>query len=351
MKFSVLIPVYNTEKYLEECLQSVLKQTYQDFEIIVVDDGSTDNSGAICDNFQKAYPEKIIVIHKENQGLISARRVGIANASGDYCIFVDSDDSIKNNLLENLYDSLIVDTSIDLLIYSYCYIKDGLVTKNACSFAEDNMIWDNSNKNELYQMFLFSNNVTPMWIKAVRTTILKSDPTDYSKYYGKNMAEDVLQSLYILTEAKRTKYRDLILYNYNYNDESISRLYTVKSIGSKNMVHVYELIVKKYLKLWSLDSEEMINRVYATNFNGCMYMFFRCYEDTLNKRDVLAFGWDSFLVSNDVQLFSVYANQTYLRIYSWWKQHKFVRIRVFFIKKKIYKFFKNSKDKVFNNES
>ena len=80
MKFSVLIPVYNTEKYLEECLQSILNQTYQDFEIIIVDDGSSDSSGAICDNFQKAYPEKIIVIHKENQGLISARRVGIANA-------------------------------------------------------------------------------------------------------------------------------------------------------------------------------------------------------------------------------------------------------------------------------
>ena len=68
MKFSVLIPVYNTEKYLEDCLQSVLNQTYQDFEIIIVDDGSTDSSGEICDRYQKENPDKIKVIHKDNQG-------------------------------------------------------------------------------------------------------------------------------------------------------------------------------------------------------------------------------------------------------------------------------------------
>ena len=125
LKFSVLIPVYNTEKYLEDCLRSVLNQTYQDFEIIVVDDGSTDSSGLICDNYQKAYPEKIKVIHKENQGLISARRVGIANASGDYCIFVDSDDYIENNLLSELNKILSQDESIDLLLYSFKYLQDG----------------------------------------------------------------------------------------------------------------------------------------------------------------------------------------------------------------------------------
>ena len=102
LKFSVLIPVYNTEKYIEECLQSVLNQTYQDFEIILVDDGSTDSSGVICDNYQKDYPEKIKVKHKENQGQLASRCVAIKEAKGDYCIFVDSDDSIKNNLLENL---------------------------------------------------------------------------------------------------------------------------------------------------------------------------------------------------------------------------------------------------------
>ena len=172
MKFSVLIPVYNTEKYLEECLQSILNQTYQDFEIIIVDDGSSDSSGAICDNFQKAYPEKIIVIHKENQGLISARRVGIANASGDYCIFVDSDDYIENNLLNELNMILSLDETIDVLIYSFKYVQDGKGVKQYSQIAQDGTVWDESNRKDIIEKLLFSNDVTPIWIKAIKASLL-----------------------------------------------------------------------------------------------------------------------------------------------------------------------------------
>ena len=70
LKFSILIPVYNVEKYLEQCLNSVINQTFCDYEVIIVDDGSTDNSSCICDSFAEKYPKKISVIHKENQGLI-----------------------------------------------------------------------------------------------------------------------------------------------------------------------------------------------------------------------------------------------------------------------------------------
>ena len=90
MRFSVLVPVYNVENYIEQCLDSILGQTFQDFELVLVDDGSTDRSGIICDEYQTLYPKQIKVIHKENQGLISARRIGIKEATGEFCIFVDS---------------------------------------------------------------------------------------------------------------------------------------------------------------------------------------------------------------------------------------------------------------------
>lgn len=89
MKFSILVPVYNVERYLEECLNSLINQTFKDFEIILVDDGSTDRSGQICDQYQKNYSNvNISVLHKKNEGLVSARRAGIKIAQGEYSVFV-----------------------------------------------------------------------------------------------------------------------------------------------------------------------------------------------------------------------------------------------------------------------
>ena len=100
---SVIVPVYNVEKYLEKCLNSLVNQTYQNIEIIVVDDGSTDNSGRIADDFALKY-DIIKVIHTKNGGLSAARNVGIENAGGEYIAFVDSDDWVDVNTFEQLYN-------------------------------------------------------------------------------------------------------------------------------------------------------------------------------------------------------------------------------------------------------
>ena len=121
MKFSILIPVYNVERYLEQCLESVINQTFGDYEVIIVDDGSTDNSSYICDSFAEKYPEKIYVIHKENQGLISARRIAIDKAQGEFCIFVDSDDFIECNLEQASFSEIKFNKGIE---FSQCNIVD-----------------------------------------------------------------------------------------------------------------------------------------------------------------------------------------------------------------------------------
>ena len=90
-KISVIVPVYNTAKYLHRCLDSILQQSFKDFEVLLVDDGSTDNSGEICDEYA-AKDSRVRVFHKENGGVASAREIGIENAVGLYSIHVDSDD-------------------------------------------------------------------------------------------------------------------------------------------------------------------------------------------------------------------------------------------------------------------
>ena len=92
MKFSVLIPVYNTEKYLNECIDSVIFQTYRDFEIILVDDGSTDESPSICDWYAKEFPEIVKVVHNKYSGQLISRINAAKNSAGDYCVYLDSDD-------------------------------------------------------------------------------------------------------------------------------------------------------------------------------------------------------------------------------------------------------------------
>lgn len=104
-KVSLVIPVYNVEKFLKKCLDTVLLQNFKDFEVILIDDGSTDTSGTICDEYQKK-DNRINVIHKDNGGVSEARNLGILNASGDYLIFIDSDDYIKDDYIKLLVDGI-----------------------------------------------------------------------------------------------------------------------------------------------------------------------------------------------------------------------------------------------------
>ena len=115
---SVIIPVFNVETYVKECIESVIQQTYVDLEVIIIDDGSTDNSGKICDQYAE-FDRRIKVIHQKNQGLSAARNQGLDIAKGDYIVFVDSDDYIEKDMIERLYKALVVNNA-DLVI---CNIK------------------------------------------------------------------------------------------------------------------------------------------------------------------------------------------------------------------------------------
>jgi len=113
MQFSVVVPVYNVERYLNDCLQSILNQNYTDFEVILIDDGSTDQSGAICDEWGEKN-NNVHVIHTENKGLSCARNTGIRMAKGDYLVFVDSDDWIEKNSLKG-FDEIIEKTHPEII--------------------------------------------------------------------------------------------------------------------------------------------------------------------------------------------------------------------------------------------
>ena len=107
---SIIVPVYNVENYIRECLDSILAQTFSSFELILVDDGSTDNSGRICEEYGEKDP-RIRVFHKENEGPSAARNMGLDEALGDYICFIDSDDTVREDYLEKLYGAMLINGS------------------------------------------------------------------------------------------------------------------------------------------------------------------------------------------------------------------------------------------------
>lgn len=129
---SVVIPVYNTEAYLEKCIESIINQTYPELEIIIVDDGSTDNSGRIADKYAQT-DTRITVIHIENHGSVRARKIGVENAHGKYVAFVDSDDYISLNMYYDWHE-LIVEHQADMVAGGYTYIQNG------CEYKKENLL-------------------------------------------------------------------------------------------------------------------------------------------------------------------------------------------------------------------
>lgn len=160
---SVIVPVYNVEKYLDKCLESILRQTFKDFECIIVDDGSPDNSNIIIDKYLKL-DQRFKVIHQKNMGLSAARNTGLDIAKGDYIVFVDSDDYIADDYLEK-FALKIADTDTDIVICGFIeaykdYEKSKVFAAESTEVIKQNVladVWPSYVWNKCYKKDLFAN--------------------------------------------------------------------------------------------------------------------------------------------------------------------------------------------------
>ena len=186
---SVVVPVYNVEKYIIECVNSIIKQTYSNIEILLIDDGSTDSSGIICDNF-KIKDERIKVFHKANEGLGYTRNFGIEHANGKYIVFIDSDDFISENFIELLYNSIkLNDVEIAYCGHNKYYDKNHIYKG---SEAIDSSL---SEKIKDPKTFEFLPN------GIIYATLYGKDK--YNVYYIKNKMLNCFDSSYFIYEVKR----------------------------------------------------------------------------------------------------------------------------------------------------
>lgn len=229
MRFSVITCVYNDEMYLKECIYSVINQTYKSIELIIVDDGSDDNSGCICDEFQKKFPEYIKVIHTENQGPLLGRRTGFRESSGEYILIIDSDDVLRNNALE-MIDKIINKEKYDMVIFDYSLNSEFERYNRSCI----NLKEQSSDLQHLYKDIMqLENNF--LWNKCFRRETFDENQ-DYSKLNLITKMNDLYQLLPIVDNCKEYYYLKEALYYHRKNIKSITNSYNISDFDSVKRV-------------------------------------------------------------------------------------------------------------------
>ncbi|MFA5545152.1 MAG: glycosyltransferase family 2 protein [Sphaerochaetaceae bacterium] len=248
--FSIIIPVFNAEKYLQNCIISVINQTFKDYELILVNDGSSDGSGKICDSYASQFPGKIKVTHTPNQGALFARRVGMACSKGEFIWIIDADDQILNNDVLSELKISIDKSRCDFLFFNA--IKDRQTQIGMFDYGQfiDGQVFLQEDKYKLYELLITTRSFNTLWNKVFKKDLIDLD-VDYSKYNHIVNGNDVFQVLPIVTNAKKIIY---IAENfYFYNEVQYS---SVRRFNPYSYIAIREngIRLSEYADLWGLSS-------------------------------------------------------------------------------------------------
>ena len=256
--FYILIPVYNVEKYIDACIQSILAQTYQNFQVVMVDDGSTDQSGNICDQYAEQ-DQRIHVIHQENHGQLYTRQKanefvkqnGNITNTNAYIVYLDSDDSLKPYALETIRQTVALQ-QCDMVIYRYDLVRNG---KKVIQFQKEKIYTGTiTDKRDLYKLVFLNAGYNSLCRKAISADLLAT-PENQTAYHIKH-AEDLLQSIPYYKHCKKAVFIRDALYNYTVNPTSVTHTvrYETKKIDTTVRQTVWEFL--KAEDVWTPDDYE-----------------------------------------------------------------------------------------------
>lgn len=234
-KISIIVPVYKAEKYIEKCINSILNQSFNDYELLLIDDGSPDNSGKICDEYAKK-DSRIKVFHKKNEGVSSARQIGIDQAKGEYSIHVDADDWIEQEMLSDMYNYA-CQKNADIVLTDYFHNNNQYITQDI----------SNLNKYEILNSIISGKLMGVLWNKLIKTQLYSLYNIRFPK--GINYCEDVWVVTQLLCNSVTISYLNKAYYHYMDNNQSITRNITYDIIQQriqyvkdiKNLLSSYNL--------------------------------------------------------------------------------------------------------------
>lgn len=249
--FSVQVAVYNAEKTLSDSVNSILSQPFQNYEVLLVDDCSTDGSGSLCDALAAKHPEKIRTFHnKENLGLLLTRRVAYREARGEWIISVDADDRLSKDAFSVLAEA-IRKQSCDLVLYKLlCRNLDG-TTEDYGLDLEDGRVYNGADKKQVYLQRYKNDHLNSMCTKAVRRSILDTDE-DYSCWRLLRKGTDIFQSYPLLDKAQKILYLNRTLYTYEKRPNSMTTAWQKNWYPSKKILWQRD---DEYLDRWGIGPE------------------------------------------------------------------------------------------------
>lgn len=257
---SIIVPLYNVENYIDKCLESLVHQTYSNIEIILIDDGSPDNSGYIADEW-KEKDKRIKVIHKSNGGLSSARNVGLDICSGDYIMFVDSDDIVSVDICQKLLN-LMVENDCQIAICEAEHVFD-----NQPSFSFSNNLEFYDSENAICEMWYQKSFLPSAWGK-----LYKSEIFHHLRFTEGIIFEDIDMMHEAFDKAHKIVYTDSKLYGYIHHEDSI----TTKPFTRKDLIILD--ICQKLLDFSSDKSNKMKKAAESYAVTGAMRVYLNAPE-------------------------------------------------------------------------
>ena len=316
---SIIIPVYNSEAFLDKCIQSTINQTYDNIEVILVDDGSIDSSGEICDTYA-SIDDRVKVIHKKNGGLVSARKAGLIAATGGYVLYIDGDDWIELNLVEN-YVNEVLKHNVDVVIASHIVNLEGREDILVNSLPSG--IYDKEDLKKLvYPKMLYTGKFsqfgifTYSWGKLYKKEILLENQLNVDENIV--IGEDALCLYPTLLDAHKISI--LKQPYYHYNQRADSQIKKLRKIEVSKMQTVYDDLKKVFFKKQVLETmipqlQHYILTLLITNTQGpaedgnTMYPFDNIDVDN----NIVLYGGGTF----GQHMYKKIKNQNHLNITAW----------------------------------
>lgn len=281
MKFSIIMPVYNVEKYIETAIKSVLNQTYENFELLIINDGTIDNSMKIVSKYQNK-DDRIKIYNKQNGGLSSARNYGLKYATGQYICFIDSDDYIEDTMLEKLNDEISV-KKYDMLIYGY---NIDILNSNEQKIESEKIIEKSfifSRKNSQNLNFKNISMIGYAWNKCYKYELIKNNSLKFEE--GTSYIEDIVFNNSFFKISKDIKVMDTSLYHYiQRNRETLGR----KSY--KNMLELdlrYSKLLEEILLSLNNTKEQVEEIIWQTLFERIKWSITVIISDRYNSGKLL----------------------------------------------------------------
>lgn len=265
--FSIIVPVYNADEYLGNCIESILRQSFENFELILIDDGSKDSSPSICDEF-KNKDERVKVIHQINSGVSIARKVGIEAAKGTYIVSVDADDDVESEYLLEASKLITTNNQPDVICFNH-YVNDDLYINKYF----DDIYLDEKKIKEMIYPYLIHNKRYKYFLPAFWSKIIKRDIL--IKFLADkriSVSDDVAVIVPALASVKSMYLSSLSFYHYRINKNSIT--YSKKPRDCSDFIEMYKLF-EKNMNLDQYDFRMQSKRLVAhLAFNVCVSQFY-----------------------------------------------------------------------------